>query len=156
MLKAIRGPRGAMHPAVRFAAEDIVREVYGKDYLSECGAIRYWVNDRVPYLRDPATVEWVRDPVALLEEIQKHGIVRADCDEIAILIAALWMSVGNRADFATVGFERGGPATHVLARCFVPKLDVPIICDPVAGTRELKMAQSVRFFDIFPIDTDGG
>jgi len=154
MLEAVRGPRGNLAPAVRFAAEGIVRFVAPKDYLSEVAAVRYWVNARIPYLRDPATVEWLRDPVALLEDINHHGIVRADCDEIAMLTASLWMSLGNKADFATVGFSPGPPATHVLARCFIPKIDVPIICDPVAGTREPKMAQSVRHFKLYPIDQD--
>lgn len=154
MLKAVRGPRGALAPAVRFMAEAIVREVAPKDYLSEALAIRYFVNARVPYLRDPLTVEWLRDPVALVEEIKAKGIVRADCDEIAMLVASLWMAVGNRADFATVGFSSGGAETHVLARCFVPKMVEPIVCDPVAGTREPKMLQSVRVQHLFEIDVD--
>ncbi len=154
MLDAMRGPRGASAPIVRFVAEEIVRYVSPKDYLSEMAAVRYWVNHRLPYLRDPATVEWLRDPVALLADVQKYGIARADCDEIAMLTAALWMALGNQADFATVGFSSSGPATHVLARAYLPKVNIPIVCDPVAGTREPSMLQKVRFFETFPIEED--
>ena len=47
---------------------------------------------------------------AMLEEIEKYGEVRADCDEIALLTAALWMAVGNPASFITASFGPG-PAT---------------------------------------------
>jgi len=152
MLRAANGPRGVTNPAVRLAAEHITRFVTPKDYLSEVVAVRHWVNSHVPYMRDPISVEWVRDPVALLEQVEKHGIARADCDEIALLIASLWMALGNRADFATVGFVGAREApTHVLARCWIPKSNVPIVCDPVAGTREPKMLQSVRSLRTYPI-----
>jgi len=150
MLEATEGPRGALAPKVRFLAEDICREVAPKDYLSELAAINYFVNQRVPYFRDPFSVEWLRDPLALVEEIEAHGVVRADCDEIAMLIASLWMAVGNEAEFVTVSFAPGAP-THVLARCYLPKTQgprgervrVPIVADPVAGTRAAKMLASI-------------
>lgn len=157
MLRATEGPRGATAPAVRFLAEHIVRHVAPKDYLSEVLAIRYWVNSHVPYLRDPATVEWLRDPLALIEEIQatgqngKLGIVRADCDEIAMLCASLAMAVGNECDFVPVGFLTGGAPTHVLCRVHVHKAPAPVIIDPVAGTREAKMASTIKNFKAYPI-----
>ncbi len=159
MLKATEGPRGATSPKVRFLVEEICREVTAKDYLSELIAIRVFVNDHIPYFRDPASVEWLRDPVALVEEIEKHGKVRADCDEVAMLIAALWMAAGNDAEFVTVSFS-AGPPTHVLARCYLPKAQgpggqrvrIPIVCDPVAGTREPKMLASVVGKKAYPIN----
>lgn len=157
MLRATEGPRGATAPAVRFLAEEIVRGVAPKDYLSEVLAIRYWVNAHVPYLRDPATVEWIRDPVALIDEIKatgsggKLGVVRADCDEIAMLCASLAMAIGNDCDFVPVGFVWGGPPTHVLCRVHVTKIPTPIVIDPVAGTREPKMLTTIRNFKTYPI-----
>lgn len=152
MLRATEGERGATHPSVRFLAEKIVRDVAAKDYLSEALAIRYWVNAHVPYLRDPVSVEWMRDPVALIDEMRatgqgnELGIVRADCDEIAMMVAALWMAVGNACDFVTASFLPGGPPTHVLVRAHLPKCSTPLILDPVAGTREPKMLSQVRGF----------
>jgi hypothetical protein len=159
MLKATEGPRGALAPKVRFLAEDICRDVTAKDYLSELIAVRVFVNDHIPYFRDPISVEWLRDPLALVEEIERSGKVRADCDEVAMLIAALWMSVGNEAEFVTVSFSPG-PPTHVLTRCYLPKAQgpqgervrIPIVCDPVAGTREPKMLASVVAKKIYPIN----
>jgi hypothetical protein len=157
MLRATEGPRGATHPAIRFLAEHIVRDVAAKDYLSEVLAIRYWVNSHVPYLRDPVTVEWLRDPLALVDEIKatgkggKLGIVRADCDEIAMLCASLAMAVGNECDFVPVGFSSGGAPTHVLCRVRIHKAPAPMVIDPVAGTREAKMLGTVQNLKIYPI-----
>lgn len=157
MLRATEGPRGATNPAVRFLAEHIVRDVAAKDYLSEVLAIRYWVNAHVPYLRDPVTVEWLRDPLALIDEIKatgkngQLGIVRADCDEIAMLCAALAMAVGNECDFIPVGFTSGGQPTHVLTRVHIHKAPAPMVIDPVAGTREAKMLATIKSLKAYPI-----
>ncbi len=157
MKKAILGPRGAMSPTVRFVAEDIIREVSPKDYLSECLACRYWVNQHVDYTRDPAHVEWIRDPQALIEAMRKSptGRVRADCDEFASLCAALWLALGNTVELVTVGFE-APPAedSHVFARCLVPKIKRPawIVCDGVAGTKEASMLTSYRTFHTYGLN----
>lgn len=145
--------RGAMSPVVRFQAEDIVKLVSAKDYLSEILAIRHWVNLRIPYLRDPSHVEWIRDPERLVVDIKKNGIVRADCDEYASLVAALWLAVGNEVEFVTAGFgPPGTPHSHVFARAKIPKTDLWIVCDPVAGTREMQMLQKVTSFDTIPLN----
>jgi len=155
MKKHLLGPRGSQAPEVRFVAESIVRQVPGKDYLSEILAIRYWVNRVIPYLRDPTHVEWMRDPVALLADIKKYGVVRADCDEYTQLCIALWHAVGNRAQIVPVGF-RPKPAqeSHVFGRCEVPKMtpETWIVVDPVAGTREGEMLTRVKQWRFISLD----
>lgn len=153
MKKHLLSPRGGQAPEVRFVAEHIVRRLDAKDYLSEILAIRYWVNEHIPYLRDPLHVEWMRDPVALLEEIRKYGTVRADCDEYAQLCAALWLAVGNKVEITPVGFAPP-PAqeSHVFVRCNVPRTKSWIVCDPVAGTREAEMLTRVKQWRAIPLD----
>jgi len=149
----VLSPRGAMSPIVRLQAEQIVKLVSPKDYLSEILAIRHWVNLHIPYLRDPAHVEWMRDPERLVVDIQKQGVVRADCDEYASLIAALWLAVGNEVEFVTAGFAPP-PAqhSHVFVRAKIPKTNLWIVCDPVAGTREMQMLQKVVDFSTVPLN----
>ncbi len=162
MKRAILSPRGAMSPMVRFTAEDIIRDVSPKDYLSECLAVRYWVNSHIDYTRDPAHVEWIRDPQALLEAIAKspRKKVKADCDEFSSLCSGLWLALGNTVELVTVGFEPP-PAedSHVFARCLVPKTDgrknAPpawIVCDPVAGSREASMLTRYVTFHTFGLN----
>jgi hypothetical protein len=150
------GPRGALSPKVRFLTEYVCELVSPKDYLSEALAIRYFVLQRVPYFRDPSKVEWVRDPEALVDQISasKAGIVRADCDEITCLCAAMWMCAGNDVDFVTVGFQPEPSYSHVFARCKIPKTDPAayIACDPVAGTREASMLTKVRHHQLIPVE----
>lgn len=154
MKKHLLSARGGQAPEVRFVAESIVRDLSAKDYLSEILAIRYWVNEHIPYLRDPTHVEWMRDPVALLADIKKYGKVRADCDEYGQLCAALWLGVGNRVQITPVGFApKPAQESHVFVRCLIPKTkDAWIVCDPVAGTREAEMLTRVKQFRIISLD----
>jgi len=147
MREGILGPRGDLSPLVRFWCEKICERVAPKDYLSEILAIRYWVLVHAPYFNDPTRVEWVRDPQALLEHIQASPtqVVRADCDEITELMAALWMACGKRVELVTVGFTATGPHSHVFLRCEIPGgKDQWLVVDPVAGTREPSMLTKVK------------
>lgn len=155
MTKQAAGPRGDLSPLVRFVAEDICRYVAPKDYLSEILAVRYWVLQKAPYFNDPARVEWIRDPVAILEQIKAYGVCRCDCDEINELMAALWMACGKRVQFITAAFTPTGPDTHVFVRCEIPGRprgkEQWIVGDPVAGTRETTMLTKVKRFTAYDV-----
>ena len=84
-----------------------------------------------------------------------NGVVRADCDEITELCAAMWMCAGNEVDIVTVGFSNEPEAySHVFIRCKIPKTDPPayIVCDPVAGTKEASMLTKVKQYKIIPVE----
>jgi len=172
MTKAVKGPRGATSPLVRLTAERVVERIAAKDYLSEVLAVRYWCNSKLPYLRDPMNVEWMRDPQGLIEEMARaavyagappprnifdvaalaalhpRGVARCDCDEFAMLVAALGLNLGAKAEFVTVGFgQRPEPHSHVFT-CLAPKGDgLWVACDPVAGTKEAFMLSNAASYD---------
>lgn len=148
------GARGEEHPLVRDAAVDIIRRVWPKDYLGEILAIRHWVAEHCLFVNDPLHVEFVRDPLALLEQIDKYGVTRADCDELAELIATLGLCIGRYAELIAVGFGQPGLYTHVFARLKEPKTSEWIICDPVAGTDERQMANRVTTYKIWSLDEE--
>jgi hypothetical protein len=153
MREAILSPRGAWSPTVRLWCERICKRVAPKDYISEILAIRYWVLKHAPYFNDPVHVEWVRDAQALLEKIQKEGVVRADCDEIGVLCASLWLNAGRRTQIVTVGFTPTGPHSHVFVRCEIPGVkDKWIVVDPVAGSRENTMLTQVKSWKTYDLD----
>lgn len=58
---------GQSHPQVRRYAEEVIRQVYPKDYLSELAALYYDVCRRIRYTRDPAEREYVQHPAVILE-----------------------------------------------------------------------------------------
>ena len=149
MIRALNGPRGERSVRVRSFTERIVSELQPKDYFSEILACRAAVAEKVRYLNDPTTTEWVKDPERLVEEIEANGNAAADCDEIALLMATMARQIGRDADFVTVGFGVPGNYTHVFTRVLEPKSGVYIVCDPVAGTNENKMLARVTTYKIW-------
>jgi transglutaminase-like putative cysteine protease len=102
---------GKVDPVVIKTARLIVRNSPEKDYETEAEAIYNYVRRNVRYTRDPQAVELVQSPRVTLRE--GHG----DCDDIAILIAALAEAVGMQAAFLAVKADRRVPNefSHVLA-----------------------------------------
>lgn len=74
---------------VRFVAEQIVRRAPGGDRRAEAREIFDFVLRHVRYTRDPSSVELVQDPRVLLQRIERVGWAAGDCDDMALLIAAL-------------------------------------------------------------------
>lgn len=152
MVRAAQGPRGEQSLFVRRVTENVIRLVQPKDYLGEILAIRYWVTEHIRYTGDPLHVELVRDPQALLEEINEHGVVTADCDEIALLIATMCMQLGRVVEFVVVGFGDPGHYSHVFARVREPRSEAFVVVDPVAGTDERGMLDRVTTYYVVSLD----
>jgi Transglutaminase-like superfamily len=86
-----------------------------RDYLSIARAIRAWMARNFRFVRDPVGVELLRDPDYQLRQYMTYGYITGDCDDAAILGAALGKAVGIGARFVAVGFREAGPLTHVFA-----------------------------------------
>jgi len=106
------------------------------DYAGECLAVYYWVCQHVRYMRDPYNVEMVQKPFRTLD------VRSGDCDDMATLLAAMFMACGNRCRLVAVGFVAGGPPTHVF--CEVITARGAIVFDPVANRDTAKMLRSVK------------
>ena|SRR3990172_1604350 len=79
MIRAVKGPRGERSMRVRTMAEVVVRGLQPKDYLSEILAVRNFAAERIRFVNDPLTVETVKDPERIVEDIARHGTALADC-----------------------------------------------------------------------------
>ena len=119
-------------PQLRLLVEDIVREVYPHDYLSEYMAIYHWVQMNVRYTRDPVTVEQLKTPAAVLRTRA------ADCDCIATLLAAMVGVVGGKSRFVAGAF-RAGVLEHVWCEVYEPRSKAWVVLDPVPGRRVQQM-----------------
>ena len=75
--------------------------------------IRAWLDARVRFLPDPLGVELLRSPALLIQTIQCEGVASGDCDDVAILGAALGLAVGLPARFVLYAFEDFGLYEHV-------------------------------------------
>jgi len=108
--------REFMNPLVRLTASAIVGGINGQDGAEQANAIREYLENTTEFLRDPDGVEMLHGPVWQVQQIRQNGIVRVDCDDVAMLAAALGKSVGLRARFVVVGFGNAkSPYRHVWA-----------------------------------------
>lgn len=92
---------------VRELATRLVRDLPQYDTLGEVKALHAFVRDAIRYTNDIRGVETVQTPRVTLET----GV--GDCDDKALLLAALLESIGRPARF--VAIQLGGPGfSHVL------------------------------------------
>lgn len=106
--------REFMNPLVRLTAAQIVAGINGQDGVEQAHAIRDYLSNFTEFLRDPDGIEMLHGPVWQLQQIRQNGVVQVDCDDVAMLAAALGKAVGLRARFVVVGFDNPKqPYRHV-------------------------------------------
>jgi hypothetical protein len=117
---AVRDPR------VRRATEWVVRDAKGGDRIAEARAIFNFVLARVRYTRDPSDMEFVQEPQILLERIQNTGWAAGDCDDHALLIAAMGHSIRLTIVWVLAGPSRATPE-HIYAAMALPGQDLEAV-----------------------------
>lgn len=98
---------GRKEPAVIALAEQITRTC-PNSVKAQVTALFHWVKANVRYVRDPRDVEKISTAERLLR------VRVGDCDDMAVLLASLLESVGNRTRFVALGFD-GGEYSHVVS-----------------------------------------
>jgi hypothetical protein len=152
MVDVAQGSRGEKSIFVRSMLEEVVAQIWPKDYLGEILAVNNWVSEKVMYLNDPLHVELVKDPQRLCEEIHSRGHARGDCDDIAVIIATMCLQLGRQSQFIVAGFGAPGEYSHVFARVKEPRTEQWIVCDPVAGTNVREMLSRIKTYQIWSCD----
>lgn len=112
--------RATRNPFVVAAARSLaVRSSSPRDDYGQAIAIREWLARRWRFVDDPTDTELLRDPENMLREYFDTGGVMGDCDEAAILGAALGKSIGLGACFTVLAFDPrdggNGGFSHVFA-----------------------------------------
>lgn len=97
----------AKHPVVRQLALNIIRHAGTKSmfYKDESIAIAKWVQSNLHYVKDISGVETVHDPLTMIDKVQR-GTAAVDCDDHAVLLAALLLSIGHRPIFRIVRYSK--------------------------------------------------
>lgn len=134
--------------SVRQLVEEICQGLRDKDYLSEALAVLHFVWGRTRYMRDPRTVELVKSPHVMAEEILSGGTPQLDCDDMTALLLALLLASGARVDLITANFRKlrfqGVPQySHIFIRVQEPRTGAWIVLDPVAGVLTAKMLKQI-------------
>lgn len=138
---------GGRSPKIILLAQKITNGVASGDYASEILAVSNWVHDAIRYVPDPTDNELVKDPERLLQ------YPNGDCDDIAVLCAALLMAIGKTVAFMTVAFNGAPVPSHVFAVVRTPGGWVPV--DPVANIRTERMLRDATSRWIHPIGFNG-
>lgn len=115
-LAAMRGmvTRDFLLPIIRLTATKIVTGYSRKDGVEQAHAIRDWLEEHTEFLRDPDQVEMLHGPAWQVQTILTKGRAYVDCDDVAMLGAALGKSVGLRARFVVAAFNTpNSPFRHV-------------------------------------------
>ena len=135
--------KGKKDLEVRRLCEQICSELAQGDYAGECLAIYHWVCQNIRYMRDIHDVEFVKEPGQLLKT--RAG----DCDDMATLLAAMLMAMGNRCDFVLARFNGSPIPSHVYVRVLSPK--GPIVLDPVANRDTGRMLKQLTGFQVVAV-----
>lgn len=97
-------------------ANNVVRGAAPRNRVAQIDAIRDWLDRTFRYVNDPIGVELLRDPATQFRQIRQLGYTQGDCDEAAMLSAALGMANGIPARFRALAFYSAtAPYTHVVA-----------------------------------------
>lgn len=103
------------HPLVRGLALGVTNGIPGRDSLRQVYAIRGFLETAVAFTRDPDGTELLHSPARMAKLVRSGSLpLRVDCDDVAILAAALGKAVGLKARFVIVGFgSPRAPFRHV-------------------------------------------
>ena len=103
------------HPLLRKLALNILQEyqVPSHHFVSEALAIGDYVKAKVRYVRDPENIEYLLDPVDMVKAMQK-GDAQGDCDDMALVVATLLLTIGHQPLFRAVRYDNlGGNYNHI-------------------------------------------
>lgn len=98
-------------------------------YYGGAAAIRQWMSRVWRFVPDPAHTELLATPEYLLQQLDDTGQIVGDCDDAAVLGAALGEAIGLEATFTVLAFDEGaGPTfwqpiprfSHVFASLLTP------------------------------------
>lgn len=108
------------HLVVRLTAVSLAADVQSRNVTGQIYAIRDFLESRVVFLRDPAyETELVHAPEVLLGQIATQGRAFGDCDDVAVLGAALGGAIGIPGRFIVAAFfDESHPMSHVYAELF--------------------------------------
>ena len=142
--------------AVRQLAEKACAGIDSKDYTSEYLALYNLLLQRCRYMRDPRTVELVRAPYLVAQEILQGGRPNLDCDDLSAMLGALVLAVGGNVRFVTVAFRNAfyngqRQYSHVFPQALEPRTGLWIVLDPVAAEKTGEMMGRIRAAAIWPV-----
>lgn len=124
------------HPIIRQCAINILDsfQVESHQHRDEAICIGNWVKNNIAYVKDPDFIEYLQDPIKIIQDINTRGQARGDCDDMACFCAALLLSIGHQPYFRAVRYSsKWGHYNHIYVVDYVnnwksPKSRLVIDC----------------------------
>lgn len=138
------GPLGRGSAAVQRMADEVTVQ---DPYKAE--AITRWLRDRVR-APGPIASETLRSPERMVAEIAERGYCEGDVDDVAVLAAAMGLSMGMRVRFLLVALDGHTDPSGVFAQ--LKSGDGDWAENPVAG---IPFASRVTSWDVFSVEEGG-
>lgn len=143
-------------PNVRMLAEEVSRHLPSKDTTSEALAFYHLVLDRTRYMRDPRSVEYVRAPWVIVEQMMAGHTPSIDCDDATSLICGLAAVSGAECRAVTVAFKNmffkgQRQYSHVFPQIKEPRTNTWLTLDPVAGDKTHEMMGRIVAAKFWPV-----
>jgi len=120
MVEHVTGSQGRRNPVVRCLAEKLTMSLPSRAWLGEVQALWNFVRTHIRYARDILNVETLKPPYWMLQ------MPVGDCDDHAMLLAALLNSMGHPCRFVAMGFKERDRYSHVLTETIVGDRWVPL------------------------------
>lgn len=116
--------RSTKSPAVVMLARQIAAR-NPRNYRAQALGIRDFLKSVWRFVDDPRADELLRDGDHMLGELRAVGYISGDCDESAVLGAALGESIGLEAELVALAFDPAsggdGSYSHVYAQLLTPE-----------------------------------
>ncbi len=116
MRRVVMAALGA--PLLKSTARDIVHG--STDQADAARWIRAWLDRYTRFTPDPLGVELIRAPALMLRTIECEGVAVGDCDDVAVLGAALGLAADIPARFVLLAFDDFGLYEHVYTELLTP------------------------------------
>ncbi len=97
----------------RCLIRDITVNNARRAYFSRVAA---FVLDKCVYVPDPRGAEFVRSPVQMIQEFQKNGCAKGDCDDMVLLANSLFSALGFETRVLAVALPGAATHNHVLSQ----------------------------------------
>lgn len=106
---------------VRELALSCIRDLQGhKNWVGQIKRLHSYVQKRIQYVRDVRGVETLQTPLVTMK------IRQGDCDDQAVLLAALLESIGHPTRFVAIKQNFFGPFVHVYTETKIGPRWIPL------------------------------
>lgn len=112
-----------LHPWIRERAARLIANC-NRNQDCEDKVLWGYVIKAIQYVRDPAGVEALHDPITFIEQrLRNRQVPFGDCDDMSLYLATLLKSVGHHPKFRVLSRAQDGTFSHVLVFCHNKNLD---------------------------------